>query len=239
MNKRKILIIKNITREGPGLLKEILDCYEIKYDIVDVHQGEHFPDPKIYSALFVFGSPDSANDTTSKIKQELKRVQEATEAGIPCFGVCLGMQLLVKANGGKVYKHHVREVGWRDLEGDYFEVILTAAGEADPLFSGVKSPLNIFHLHSETVELTNGMQLLATGKYCGNQVVKVGENAYGIQGHLELTPGMLQEWIRQDPELLQLDYKALQVDYARIRTKYEHVGKAVFMNFLKLGGVLS
>ena len=42
----KVLIVKNITRECPGLLKEILNLYNIDYDIVDLDKGESFPDPK-------------------------------------------------------------------------------------------------------------------------------------------------------------------------------------------------
>ncbi len=238
MNTQKIVIVKHISREGPGLLKEILDRYEIKYEIVDLHQGEYFPDPKLYSALVVFGGPASANDATSKIRQALQRIQEATEAGIPYLGVCLGMQLMIKARGGEVRPHTVKEVGWRDPFGEYHEVNLTTAGKSDRLFTGVTSPFRVFHLHGETVKLTDGMQLLGTGKYCRNQVVKVGARAYGIQGHLELTFDMFRDWMLHDPDVQQLDHEALQADYEDVRPEYRQTGKTVFMNFLQLSGLL-
>ena len=73
----KFLIVKNITREGPGLLEELLDSYNFGYDIVDLDKGESFPDPSDYSAVIVMGGPDSANDTTPKMREELKRIKEA------------------------------------------------------------------------------------------------------------------------------------------------------------------
>ncbi len=234
----KVLIVKNITREGPGLLVEILNSHQIRYDVIDLDKGGSFPYPKKYSAIFVFGGPDSANDTTFKMQEELSRIKETIDAGIPYLGACLGMQTLVKATGGEIYKNKIKEVGWRDPEGKYFEVELIDDGKSDPLFVGMQSRLRIFHLHGETVRLTNRMKLLAIGKYCRNQVVKVGNNAYGIQGHFELTPAMFEEWRTQDPDLISLDQKALQDDYVLIKNEYEATGKQILTNFLRIAKLI-
>ncbi len=234
----KVLIVKNIGREGPGLLLEVLHHHHIGYDSVDLENGENFPDPKGYSAIFVFGGPDSANDTTQKMAEELKRIKEAIDLNIPYLGLCLGMQALVKAGGGQVRKNHVKEIGFKDPEGNFFEVELTAVGKSDPLFSGLRSPLRIFHLHGETVQLAGGMELLAKGKFCENQVVKVGGNAYGIQGHIELTPKMFEEWRTQDPDLISLDQAALLRDYAAVREEYEKSGKQIIGNFLRIAKIV-
>ena len=82
------------------------------------------------------------------------------------------------------------------------------------------------------------MELLAEGKYCKNQVVKVGDNAYGIQGHLELTPEMYEIWINQDPDLLKLDTSKLIADYALVKSEYESTGKQILTNFLKTAKLL-
>ena len=229
----KVLIVKNMAREGPGLLEEILNHHNTGYDIVDLDE-ESFPDAREYSAVFVMGGPDSANDITPKMQEELQRIKEITNAGIPYFGVCLGMQTLVKANGGEVYKNDLKEIGWRDPEGNYFVVDSTEEGKSDPLFVGMSSPLNIFHLHGETVTLTDRMKLLATGKYCKNQIIKIGDDAYGIQGHFELTSQMFDEWRTQDSDLIPLDQEALKADYAVLRTTYEASGKQILTNFLRI-----
>jgi len=185
MNK-KILIIKNITHENPGLLKSILNENNLQYDLIELDKGETFPNPLDYSALIVLGGPDSANDNTLKMTNELQKIKNAIDSKIPYLGICLGLQTLVKANGGKVIKNDVKEIGFRDPENNFFNINLTDEGKIDPIFKGFNSPLKLFHLHGETVSLGPDMTLLATGKYCKNQVVKVGSNAYGLQGNFEL-----------------------------------------------------
>ena len=44
------------------------------------------------------------------------------------------------------------------------------------------------------------MKLLGTGKYCKNQIVKYRENAYGFQGHIELSYDMFNTWIEEDED---------------------------------------
>jgi len=122
---KKVLLVKNITREGPGLLENLLKEHHIESDVVDLDKGDQFPSPLEYDALFVFGGPDSANDETTKIKKERKIIQEALTANIPYLGICLGLQLLVKVSGGKVVKNHVKEIGFRDPNNDRFSVTLT------------------------------------------------------------------------------------------------------------------
>ena len=234
----KILIIKNKTHEGPGLILEVLKENKIDYEIVDLDNNEEFSDPKNYSALIVLGGPDSANDKTEKMQNELKRIKEAVDAQIPYFGVCLGMQTLVKANGGEVLKNKIKEIGFKDPGGKYFEINLTEEGKKDPLFNSLNSNITLFHLHGETVILKENMELLASGKHCKNQVVKVGDNAYGFQGHFELTKEMFNDWINKDPDLQELDSASLRNDYEKIKKEHELTGKQIMTNFLRIAKVI-
>src|SRR3990170_1205266 len=159
----KVLIVKNTAREGPGLLEGILKLHGIGSDTVDLDEGDSFPGPRGYSAVFVLGGPDSANDATPKMQGELRRIGETVDAKIPYMGVCLGMQALVKATGGEVCRNETKEAGWRDPEGNFYAVDLTEEGKSDRLFSGMGKRLRIFELHGETVRLADGMRLLATG----------------------------------------------------------------------------
>ncbi len=233
---KQILIVKNITREGPGLLEELLKERNIGYKIIDLGQGENFPEVQNFSAVVVLGGPDSANDQSSKMENELTRISEVLEAQIPYLGICLGLQTLVKAGGGKVIKSPLKEVGFRDPEGENFTVKLTEAGRQDPLFENLNDQFKVFHLHGETVELTKDMTLLAKGEFCDNQVVKVAEKAYGLQCHFELTPEMFEIWIKEDADLLLLDKTQLRNDFSLIQEEYTHVGRQLFNNFLNLAG---
>jgi GMP synthase (glutamine-hydrolysing) len=235
--KKEVLIIKNITREGPGLFMAILKERELKFKVIDLSRGERTGSVEEYAAVVVLGGPDSANDDTPKMKYELKLIQEALATGIPYLGICLGLQTMVKAAGGKVVKNPVAETGFRDPEGRYNNVTLTEAGRRDPLFEGIEDIFNVFHLHGETVILTENMELLAEGEYCRNQIVKAAGNAYGIQCHFELTGEMLRTWISEDPDLLKLDGQQLLSDFHSAGSKYSETGLKLFQNFLKIAGI--
>ena len=234
--EKKLLIVKNISREGPGLLELELKERGIGFEVVDLSLGERFPDVGSFGAVVILGGPDSANDRTDKILEELKKVKEIVEKGIPYLGICLGMQILVKACGGKVIRCPVKEVGLKAPDGNFFTVELTQEGLNDPLFKGLGRTFKVFQLHGETVELSGGMELLAAGKLCRNQVVRVGRNAYGVQCHFELTPKMLKVWAEEDPDLSKLDRDKLLSNFKAVQPEYERVGRGIFGNFLTVAG---
>jgi len=184
----------------------------------------------------VLGGPQGANDDNDIMHKELMRIKEAVTANIPYLGICLGLQTLVKAVGGKVIKSPIKEVGFRDLENNFFNVDLTNEGKLDPLFEGINHSFKVFHLHGKTVELPNNLKLLATGKFCQNQIAKFSSNAYGIQCHFELTPQMFEIWINEDPDLLTFDKGQLRKDFEEIKDEYTLVGQLLFQNFLKIAG---
>lgn len=234
--EKEILIVKNNTEEGLGLLEELLIERSIPYHIVDLQKGEHFPEVVNYKAVVVLGGPDSANDENEKMAIEQQRIREILQARIPYLGICLGLQTLVRAAGGKVVKSPVKEVGFRGPDGNYFTVELTAEGNNDRLFNQLGKCFQVFHLHGETVELTSEMTLLATGRFCNHQIVKIGLNAYGIQCHFELTPSMFESWISEDPDLLLLDKQSLRADLESIKDQYTQVGRQLLKNFLEIAG---
>jgi len=234
--EKEILIVKNISREGGGLLEEELKVLNIRYIIVDLNQGKKFPPVENYGAVVVLGGPDSANDENKKMKNQLARINQTLVAKIPYLGICLGLQTLIKAAGGQVVKNPIKEVGFIDPEDNFFTVEVTEEGKKDPLFKGLDQKFKVFHLHGETVELTDDMKLLAIGKFCQNQIVKVGFNAYGIQCHFELTPEMFEVWINEDRDLRQLDKGQLCNSFDEIQDVYTSVGRQLFKNFLKIAG---
>jgi GMP synthase (glutamine-hydrolysing) len=233
---KEILILKNETREGPGLLGQLINELGISNKIIDLCKGEFPVNPENYAAIIVLGGPDSANDQTEKMTAELAFIRKILDLGIPYLGICLGLQVMVKAGGGQVIKSPVKEVGFRDGNGDLYSVELTQEGLHDALFDGLANTFTVFHLHGETVELNDDMSLLGTGKLCRNQIVRVGENAYGIQCHFELTEEMFELWITQDPDLMALDPEVLRKDFLELKDMYSDTGKKLFRGFLRIAG---
>jgi len=233
-----VLIIKNISREGPGLLERVLVEESVSFDVVDLDKGQELPSFDGYKALVVLGGPDSANDDTPKITSELARIKEALRAGMPYLGICLGLQVLVKAAGGNVVKGAIKEIGFIDPDNNQFTVAVTTDGKADPILAGLPDVLDVFQLHGETVEVTPQMTVLAEGKFCRNQIVGVAEKAYGIQSHFELTPEMLTVWAEQDPDLVPIGKDKLLADFEAIEQPYTNTGQTLLRNFLRIAGLL-
>ena len=244
---KEALIALNITRENPGSILDVLQERGWRPTVVNLEAGEVFPSPKNYGALIVMGGPPSAKDTAKEtpwMPNEITRIQEALAENVPYLGVCLGMQTLAYAAGGEIIKSPRKEVGFResyDPPGQFYSLQLTENGKKDPLFRGLGDTLPVFHLHGESVQLTSAMkpeaQLLATADVVPNQVIKVGERAYGTQGHFELTPQLLESWLQVDPDLLALGKQGLQqvrADFLQRQQEYTNTARTIFNNFLDL-----
>ncbi|MFZ5802870.1 MAG: type 1 glutamine amidotransferase [Candidatus Omnitrophota bacterium] len=239
MQDGEILIVKNVSHEGPGLFEPVLKEQALQARVIDLERGETIPNPADFRAMIVLGGPDSANDPNEKILLETDKVTQALSAGIPYLGICLGLQILVKAAGGKVVKNPVPETGFWDEEGRVYRVEMTEEGLQDTVFGKIGTAFEIFHIHGETVELTPAMALLGTGKLCKNQIVRVGANAYGMQGHMELTLPMLREWIQSSPELRGANGPQIVAHFYRVLKEYTLRGKTLIRNFLETTGGLA
>ena len=236
--EHKVLIIKNTTREEPGVIEKILKENLIHYKIVDLSKNEKPPSADNSSCLIVMGGPDSANNNTPNIKNEIKFIKNWIDSKKPFLGICLGLQLLVKAAGGKVVKNKIKEIGFCNSDGNFFEVDLLKGSQKDPLLYKLGKKIKVFHLHGETVVLTKKMKLLGKGKYCQNQIVKVANSAYGLQGHFELTERMLNTCLSEDPDLKKLNANSVRADFLKIKEEYERIANQIFTNFLKIAQLI-
>ena len=149
--------------------------------------GDKLPvDSSPYAGAVVFGGPMSANDCDSLvgIQEELNWIPSFLECGKAFLGICLGAQLLAKAFGAKVSVHPEGAV-----EIGYYALHPTAQGARH-----FKRSLKVYHWHKEGFEVPACATLLATGDTFENQAFQVGERAFGIQFHPEVTLSMLQGW---------------------------------------------
>lgn len=234
----KVWFIKNMTHEAAGLFSFFAEKTGIPYEIADLHKGDPFPKVVAGQAIVLLGGPDSANDRTPKILSELDAIRECLHQKIPCLGICLGLQLLVKAAQGIVLKSPVKEIGFRDPPGGWFEVEKTAEGRRDPLLEGLPDRFRVFQLHGETVNLSPSMKLLARGRFCENQIVRIQEKTYGIQGHVELSEKMFEDWLAEDGDLRKMKAEALRDDFKAARRELEESSEAIFRNFMSISGIL-
>ena len=187
-----VLGFRHVPFEGFGRIQPALERHGILLQAVDLYQD---PDqPLAWDAadgLLFMGGPMSANDDLPFLRRELDLIASAAAAGTPMLGVCLGSQLIAKALGGAVYKNPVKEIGWAPLHW-------TPAAREDALFRDLASSEPVFHWHGETFDLPPGAAWLAYSDACRHQAFRVGSNVYGLQFHLEVTPGMIADWLSQE-----------------------------------------
>jgi imidazole glycerol-phosphate synthase subunit HisH len=135
---------------------------------------------------------------------ERARVREALEGGLPCLGICLGMQLFFhdSAEGegegigflsGTVRRlrtHIVPQMGWNDVSAGLTTSYERKAGSPDPLFAGLEE-LVAYFANSYVCQPTEPGTVIATSTYQGDlfpaAVHKV--NTWGVQFHPEKSSG--------------------------------------------------
>jgi GMP synthase-like glutamine amidotransferase len=90
-----------------------------------------------------------------------------------------------------VYPNPVKEIGW-------VPVHWMPAAVDDCLFHGLQVSETVFQWHSETFDLPEGAEWLASSNACRHQAFRLGDSTYGLQFHIEVTPAIIADWLQQD-----------------------------------------
>ena len=149
-----------------------------------------------YGAVLIFGGSMHADqdDHHPWLREENLFIQRLLDRHVPLFGVCLGVQLIAKAEGAAVYPlPDGPEIGWIPVE-------LTEAAASDPLFGGLPERFDSFNWHYYTYDVPAGAAELARSSRC-NQAFRLGEAAWGIQFHAEVTLETIHSWLEDKDEL--------------------------------------
>jgi GMP synthase-like glutamine amidotransferase len=117
------------------VFSEVMSEQEAEPVPVEVDEGEALPDWRGFDAVLAMGGPMGADDDADHpwLSDEKQLVREVVEAGRPFLGVCLGVQLLASAMGGRVRTMDGPELGLLPVE-------LTPEGRRHRLFEGVDDP---------------------------------------------------------------------------------------------------
>jgi GMP synthase-like glutamine amidotransferase len=217
----RVLAFRHVPFEHLGLIAETLAERAIDFAYVDLYEPADTPNIDGADGFIFMGGPMSVNDNFPYIRQELRIIQDAVAQGKPVLGVCLGSQLIAKALGGNVYSNPVKEIGW-------FEVRFTEAAQADRLFAGLNGPELVFHWHGETFDLPADAALLASSGRCRNQAFRVGNNVYGLQFHLEVTPDMIADWCEQDANCGDMREIETRIDPQRNAPRLRELSRQIF-----------
>ena len=152
-------------------------------------RGDALPALEDVDGIISFGGSQSVVDIEHDraLRDEAQLLGEAVAAGVPVLGVCLGGQLLAHALGAAVRRAPRRTVAWVELAP-------LPAAAADPVFSGLGSPVAGVHWNEDVFALPGGATELLTGASPGVAAFRAGERAWGVQFHPEVDAAALDGW---------------------------------------------
>jgi GMP synthase (glutamine-hydrolysing) len=211
----RALAIVHQTDAGPGVFAD-----EMAERGVELHQwllSERGTGPQLeiaeYDAVLTFGGAMHADqeDRHPWLRFEKDFLAAMIDDRMPVLAVCLGCQVLAEAAGGSARRASEPEIGWHSVE-------VTEEGKGDPVIGPMAPSFEAFQWHSYESVPPEGAAILASSPVCA-QAYRVGEVAWGIQFHAEVTAADAGAWIddyRSDDDAVRIgvDPDALRAETA-------------------------
>jgi GMP synthase (glutamine-hydrolysing) len=186
----RVLTIVHEEDAGPGIFNDVLTASGADAESWFVTKQPAPPaSADDYGAILSFGGsahPDQEQRHPWLITEK-RFLSDALSERVPVLGVCLGAELIAEAEGAGTRRMSRPEIGWYDVE-------LTPAGTEDPILGPIGKPFPALEWHSYEVTLPAGATALARSDNC-LQAFRVGDHAWGIQFHAEVTAGDFQTWL--------------------------------------------
>lgn len=221
------LILMHIESEGPGTLGDFLDREGVRVTTLRLHRGDQLPaDPGKADLIVSLGGPMNVYEDGKHpfLKEESLFLRRAIDRDVPLLGICLGAQLIARACGAKVYPAPVGEVGWGTVS-------LARAGREDPLLKGIPERLPVLQWHEDTFDIPPDGILLASSAECHHQAFRVAR-AWGLQFHIEVTDGMLNQWFDSSTRK-----EGILRKYAEVRKEFDDAARLIYANLISLAAV--
>lgn len=187
----RILVLQHHVAEHPGVFRDFMAEDGVEWDVVQLQQGEALPALDGYDALWVMGGPQDVwqEDEYPWLVAEKRLIHEAVfERAMPFLGCCLGHQLLGEVAGGRCGAMATAEMG-------VCGVSLTGEGHDDRLLDGIEAQFKALQWHgAEITEVPHDVAVLARSPASAIQAIRVGDRAWGLQYHVEVTEHTVGEW---------------------------------------------
>lgn len=185
----RVLFVVHQEDAGPGVFAD--EAAERGWEPTEWRPPSDEPPPEAFDAVITFGGGMHVDqeDRHPWLRTEKGFLRELLERGVPTFGVCLGGQLVAEAAGAKVGKAERPEIGWHAVR-------LEEHARDDPLLRGFPGTFHAMQWHSYQFANPPRATALAVNGV-GPQAYRVGESAWGIQFHAEVTAASVASWIER------------------------------------------
>jgi GMP synthase-like glutamine amidotransferase len=183
------LILQHEKATPPGLMAPWLAEQSAVVDTLRIDLDERLVDPRQYDLIVSLGSEFAAfDDSVAFVQREALLFEDAIEGDVPILGLCFGGQMLSRVLGGRVYRSEKSEIGWLPVRSN------------DPELVG-EGPW--FQWHFDVFTAPPGADVLAVTDI-GPQAFVAGRSL-GLQFHPEVTPAIMEEWVRVYPHELKAE----------------------------------
>jgi GMP synthase (glutamine-hydrolysing) len=180
-----------------------------------------------YGAVMIFGGSMHADqeDHHPWLRDEQLFLQRLLDLRMPLLGVCLGSQLIAKAAHADVSALETPEVGWVDVE-------LTDEAADDPVFSALPERFPAFQWHFYGFDVPAGAVELARSE-SGAQIFRLGDVAWGVLFHPEITRPILETWLAEAPEELPVTAEEFLAAYDEHAEEWQALGALLCGGFIE------
>jgi GMP synthase (glutamine-hydrolysing) len=231
---RELLCVRHQPTAPLGIIEEVLRAEKVPWRYLDVWSDPDPPSASDASGLIVLGGEMNVDqlDRHPFLTDVRRLTLDALEGHKPILGICLGAQVLARVLGSEVHPSPVKEIGFHPVRA-------TAEGSRDPVMSPFAPQARVFQFHEDACDLPDGAQLLFTGEEVSVQAFRMGEIAYGIQFHFEVTGKEIAAWCDETPDLQEgwgASKEKLMSEANASLARQQDSGKEATRRFLKLLG---
>ena len=222
---------------GPGVFADEMRARGVQLDEWLLSERGTAPAVEIadYDAILTFGGAMHADqeDRHPWLRFEKDFLAAMIDDRMPLLAVCLGSQLLAEAAGGSARRASEPEIGWHQVE-------VTKEGKADPLLGPMAPSFEAFQWHSYEALPPESATLLARSPVCA-QAYRVGDLAWAIQFHAEVSAADAEAWIddyRSDEDAVRIgvDPEALRAETREKIGDWSRLGRELCGRFLDAVG---
>ncbi len=187
--KPRALILQHEAATPPGLMTEWLHEQDADVDTLRIDEDDRPVDPRDYDLIVSLGSEFAAfDDSIPFVPREAALFQKALDSDVPILGLCFGGQMLARVLGAKLFRSEQSEIGWLPVRTH--DPDLVSAGPW-------------FQWHFDTFTAPPGANVIAETEV-GPQAFVTGRSL-GLQFHPEVTPQIMEDWVRVYPHELEAE----------------------------------